>query len=402
MTKKLTISLFLLLVVGLPAYGVYILTRPEGRLQVQAELAVAEALSSAANAGFARVLEPREFSFPADHGPHPEYGIEWWYYTGNLDSKQGRHFGFELALFRIALASEQPERESDWATSQLYMGHFAVTDVHNNQFYAFERFSRAALGLAGASVSEGQKFRVWLEDWVIEGKGAATPTIHLKAAEENVAIDLMLVSGKPVVLQGDKGLSQKSAEPGNASYYYSITRMPTSGTLSIGEESFTVTGTSWMDREWSTSALADEQLGWDWFALQLSDGRDLMYYQFRLRNRGIDPLSGGTVILDDGSTIDLTPEEVQLQVLDRWESPRGGSYPSKWRIRIPSQSTDLEITPYINDQELDVTLRYWEGAVRIRGTSQGQPVSGNGYVELTGYATGPGGRSGQDNLEKLD
>ena len=394
MTKRFAVFIFLLLIIGLPAYGVYILTRPDERIEVQAELAVADALSSSDDAGFARAFEPREFSFPEDHGPHPEYGIEWWYYTGNLNSEQGRHFGFELALFRIALASEPPNRVSRWATSQLYMGHFAVTDVHNSQFYSFERFSRAALGLAGASVSDDQRFRVWVEDWSIEGEGAERPTIHLKAAEENIAIDLKLVSGKPLILQGDKGLSQKSAEPGNASYYYSVTRMPTRGTLSIGEQSFTVAGSSWMDREWSTSALADEQLGWDWFALQLSDGREVMFYQFRLRDGGIDPLSSGTVILADGSTLTLTPEDVQIQVLDHWESPRGGSYPSKWRMRISSESTDLEITPYINGQELDASVRYWEGAVRIRGTSKGQPISGNGYVEMTGYATGSGGRSG--------
>jgi predicted secreted hydrolase len=394
MTKRFAVFIFLLLIIGLPAYGVYILTRPDERIEVQAELAVADALSSSDDAGFARAFEPREFSFPEDHGPHPEYGIEWWYYTGNLNSEQGRHFGFELALFRIALASEPPNRVSRWATSQLYMGHFAVTDVHNSQFYSFERFSRAALGLAGASVSDDQRFRVWVEDWSIEGEGAERPTIHLKAAEENIAIDLKLVSGKPLILQGDKGLSQKSAEPGNASYYYSVTRMPTRGTLSIGEQSFTVAGSSWMDREWSTSALADEQLGWDWFALQLSDGREVMFYQFRLRDGGIDSLSSGTVILADGSTLTLTPEDVQIQVLDHWESPRGGSYPSKWRMRISSESTDLEITPYINGQELDASVRYWEGAVRIRGTSKGQPISGNGYVEMTGYATGSGGRSG--------
>jgi predicted secreted hydrolase len=402
MTKKITILVFLLLVVGLPAYGVYILTRPDERLEVQAELTVAEALGSTTGAEFARAFEPREFSFPEDHGPHPEYGIEWWYYTGNLDSEEGRHFGFELTLFRIGLASEPPARASHWATSQLYMGHFTITDVHNNQFYSFERFSRAALGLAGAFVSDDQRFQVWLEDWSIKGEGAATPTIRLKATAENIAINLTLVSGKPVVLQGDKGLSQKSNEPGNASYYYSITRMPTSGTLSIGEQPFTVSGNSWMDREWSTSALADEQSGWDWFALQLSDGRDVMYYQFRLRDGSVDPLSNGKIILDNGSALTLTPEDVQIQVLDYWESPHGGSYPSKWRMRIPSESTDLEITPYINNQELDVSLRYWEGAVWVKGKSQGQPISGNGYVELTGYATSSGERSGKDELKKLD
>jgi predicted secreted hydrolase len=400
--KNFAIAIFLSLVVALPAYGVYVLTRPDERLGVQAELAITEALNSAADAGFARVLEPRQFSFPEDHGPHPEYGIEWWYYTGNLDSPEGRHFGFELALFRIGLESNQPDRGSRWATSQLYMGHFAITDVHNNQFYSFERFSRAAMGLAGASVLNDQRFQVWLEDWSIEGEGAATPNIRLKAAEENIAIDLMLVSGKPVVLQGDKGLSQKSPGPGNASYYYSITRMPTSGTLSIGERSFTVEGISWMDREWSTTALAEEQSGWDWFALQLSEGSDIMFYQLRLRNGGVDPLSNGKIILGDGSTLDLTPEDVQIQVLDYWESPRGGSYPSKWRMRIPSQSADLEITPYINNQELDVSLRYWEGAVWIRGTYKGQPISGNGYVELTGYATDSDEPPDKGALEKLD
>ena len=368
------------------------LTRPEDRLRVQAELAISQALGSGDDSNFARVLAPRSFSFPKDHGPHLEYAVEWWYFTGNLDSDQSRHFGFELAFFRIALGPEQPGRASDWATSQLYLGHLALTDVETDRFFFFERFSREALDLAGAAFSEDQNFRVWLEGWSADVEGSASPVVRLMAAEEDIAIDLTLESAKPLTLHGDDGYSQKSAAPGNASYYYSITRMPTTGTVSIGRQSFDVEGTSWMDREWSTSALADEQVGWDWFALQLSDGRDVMFYQLRLQDGGIDPHSSGTVIGADGSTFPLGSDDVQIQVLDHWESPRGGSYPSEWRVGITAAALDLVVTPYIKNQELDASVRYWEGAVRISGTSQGQPIGGSGYVEMTGYATRSGGR----------
>ena len=393
MTIKRIITVLLLLMAGaLVSGGAYLLSRPEEGLDVQAQLTISRALGGTGNSDFARVLAPREFTFPEDHGPHPEYAIEWWYFTGNLDSVQNRHFGFELALFRIALGPEQRGRGSDWATSQLYLGHFALTDVANDRFYFFERFSRQALGLAGATFTEDQPFRVWLETWSAEIDGSARPTVRLRVAEENIAIDLTLESAKPLTLQGDGGFSQKGAAPGNASYYYSVTRMTTTGTLSIGQQSFRVEGTSWMDREWSTSALADDQIGWDWFALQLSDGRDVMFYQIRLQDGGIDPHSRGTVIAADGSTFPLAWHDVQLKVLDYWESPRGGSYPSGWRLNIPSAAIDLVVTPYIKNQELDLSVRYWEGAVRLSGTSHGQPISGSGYVEMTGYATSSGGR----------
>ena len=390
--KRVTTVLLILMVGALVSGGAYMLSRPEEGLRVQAQLAITQALSGTGDSDFARVLAPREFSFPEDHGPHPEYAIEWWYFTGNLDSDRNRHFGFELAFFRIALGPEPQNRGSDWATSQLYLGHFALTDVEDDRFYFFERFSRQALDLAGATFSEGQTFRVWLETWSAELDGSARPTVRLKAAEENIAIDLTLESAKPLTLQGDRGYSRKGAALGNASYYYSITRMPTTGTLSIGQQSFNVEGNSWMDREWSTSALADEQVGWDWFALQLSDGRDVMFYQLRLQDGGIDPHSSGTVIGADGSTFPLAWDDVQIQALDFWESPRGGSYPSEWRVSIPAAAVDLVVTPYIKNQELNASVRYWEGAVRLSGTSYGQPVSGSGYVEMTGYATRSGGR----------
>jgi predicted secreted hydrolase len=335
-----------------------------------------------ATAGFARATVARDFVFPLDHGPHPEYAIEWWYYTGNLDSAQGRHFGYQLTFFRIGLTATPAVRASDFATSNIYMAHFALTDVASQKFYAFERFSRSAAGLAGA---QGQPFRVWLEDWNATGAGADGLPMRLQAAQDDVAIDLMLEGGKPVVLQGDRGLSQKSDEPGNASYYYSLTRMPTRGSIRIGAETSDVSGLSWMDREWSTSSLGANAVGWDWFAVQLSDGRDLMYAQLRDAT-GAAIYSDGTLVDQTGATRRLARSEVSLEATGEWTSPRsGGRYPAAWRLRIASEALDLTLTPYLADQELPLTTVYWEGAVKIAGTAAGVPIGGNGYVELTGY-----------------
>lgn len=393
MVRIIFLSALLLLVMALLSAGVFALTRSEPPGETQAELNVTDALNRATDPDFARVLAPRVFSFPADHGPHRDYGTEWWYFSGNLDSEEGNHFGYELALFRIGLSRQQPDRQSRWGASELYMGHLAVTDVSKNQFHSFERISRGALGLAGSSLGEGQTFRVWLEDWSMIGEGSVEPTVRLTAAQDDVAIALELVSDRPLVLQGDRGFSQRSAAPGDASYYYSNTRMSTSGTLRVAGQSFAVSGDSWMDHEWSTLALGEDQVGWDWFSLQLSDGRDLMYYQFRNNDRGTDPFSSGTLILEDGTTRRLSADDVNIQVLDTWESPRGGKYPIKWRMRLPSDGIEVEIVPYVKNQELDVSIRYWEGAVELIGTSHGRPIEGKGYVEMTGYAETSGGRS---------
>ena len=331
----------------------------------KASLSVAGALRGENTAGYARAIEPREFRFPEDHGPHPEFRTEWWYYTGNLSTREGRRFGFQLTFFRSALAPGMPERSSEWATRQAYLAHFTITDVEGERFHSFERWSRGALGLAG---SQGDPFRVWLKDWSTEGN-------RLRASEKGVVLDLTLQPGKPPVLQGDRGLSQKSAEPGNASYYYSLTRMPASGTIRLADETFEVSGLAWMDREWSTSSLGSDQVGWDWFALQLDDGRDIMLYQLRRSDGTADATSNGTLVGQRGESRRLGLADFDLQVLGRWKS-----YPSGWRLRIPSENIDLTIEPLLADQELDVLFRYWEGAVRIEGTS-----TGRGYVELTGY-----------------
>lgn len=347
-------------------------------------LTVAETVGGEPQDGFARALEPRGFVFPADHGPHPQFKTEWWYYTGNLQNDQGRRFGYQLTFFRIGLRSEPVERDSNWAADQVYMAHFALTDPGAEDFYHFERFSRGAMSLAGA---QAEPFRVWLEDWSAIGTLASSLPMHLQATAGKVAIDLSLDSAKPIVLQGEQGVSQKSSEPGNASYYYSLTRMPTAGEVRIGTETFRVTGGSWLDREWSTSALADDQLGWDWFSLQFDDGRELMYYQLRLEDGRADPLSSGVLVAPDGSTTRLAAADLRIEALDHWQSPHsGGRYPARWRLRVPDQELELEIVPLLADQELQTSVRYWEGAVSLQGTSRGKTVRGHGYVELTGYA----------------
>ena len=341
---------------------------------------LAELLSADAE-GYARALEPREFEFPADHGPHPGFRNEWWYVTGNLDSADGRRFGYELTIFRFSLAPDRPESESEWRTNQVYIAHLAITDVDDERFQVAQRYARGALGLAG---STGRPFRVWIDDWVITEE--RPDTWRLTADDGAFAIDVSLLPLKAPVLNGDAGLSQKSSDPGNASYYYSITRLATEGRIRIGDEQFGVTGMSWLDREWSTSALADNQVGWDWFALQFSDGSDLMYYGLRLDDGSLDPNSGGTFVSASGIASHLGARDAEITVLDTWDSPEGGTYPSRWRLRSSRLGLDVTVTPVLADQELFTTVRYWEGAVDISGTRHGEPLSGRGYVELTGYA----------------
>jgi predicted secreted hydrolase len=350
------------------------------RPRIEATVAVREALADD-RAGFTRALAPRPLSFPSDHGPHPDFRTEWWYYTGNLRTAAGRHVGFQLTFFRIALAPGGVMRASAWATRQLYVAHFAVTDVAGGRFHAFSRGSREALGLAGASVSP---FRVWIEDWSAEGHGSSA---RLRASDGDVALDLELSAAKPVVAQGDRGLSRKGPEPGNASFYYSFTRMPARGIVRLGRETLEVSGEAWMDREWSTSALGSGVEGWDWFALQLDDGRELMFYLLRRGDGAIDPFSAGTLVAADGTTRALEPRDVRVETLAHWTSPRSGvRYPARWRLSVPSAALRLEIEPRLANQELIVGTRYWEGAVAVAGSSAGGLIAGQGYVELVGYA----------------
>lgn len=355
-------------------------------------LPLSVAMSPGEAAGFERALEPRGFVFPEDHGPHPGFRTEWWYVTGNLSSLEptpGREFGYQITIFRSAL--EPPGREptgasSDWRTDTLYMGHLALTDVEADTFHAFERFSRRAAGLAGA---RAEPFRVWIEDWSLAaapGSGDDIFPLDIAAADGEVALDLALAPEKPLVLQGESGLSRKGAREGNASYYYSFTRLATSGTVRLGEHRWRVEGSSWLDREWSTSALEPGIVGWDWFALQLSDGRDLMVYRLRREDGGTDPHSAGAVVGADGSYETLGASDFTLQETDRWQSPETGVvYPAGWQLTSRAAAVELEIEPRVAAQEHAGSVLYWEGAVAVEGTSAGVAIDGRGYVELTGY-----------------
>jgi predicted secreted hydrolase len=348
-------------------------------------MAVGDALGGA-TAGFTRALAPRPFVFPADHGPHPEFRTEWWYYTGNLHAAGGRHFGFQLTFFRIGVAPSMVARASAWASREAYMAHLAVTDTAGRRFSAASRLSRAALGLAGA---HAQPFRVWVEDWSAEGVAGEAVPVRLRAAEGDLAVDLTLSSAKPVVLQGERGFDRKGAEPGNASYYYSLTRMPASGRVTIRGAAIDVTGLAWMDREWSTSSLGPGLVGWDWFALQLDDGRELMLYQLRRADGSADRFSSGSLVDAGGTARHLGADDFRIEVLDSWSSPRGDArYPARWRVTVPSESLELEVVPRLADQELALAVRYWEGAVTVVGAARGRPIGGVGYVELVGYARG--------------
>ena len=343
---------------------------------------VAATLQHADSAGFDRVLAPRPFHFPADHGPHPNFRDEWWYVTGNLEGPDGRRFGFQITFFRHGIRRGKRPGASHWAGQDAWMAHFALTDVANQRYQSFQRISREAIGLAGA---KAQPFRVWLDDWVLEASKADPEQWHFRALQDGIALDLMLVPGKAPVLQGDHGLSQKSAEPGNASYYYSMTRMHAEGHVSLEGKDLPVSGLAWLDREWSTSMLAPDQAGWDWFSLQLDSGEDLMYFRMRRKNGEEDPLSSGALIAQDGTSQHVTQADVRLASISKWKSPKGYHYPSGWTLWVQPLGRELMIQPVLADQEFRHDATYWEGAVDVKDPQSGQPL-GRGYVELTGYA----------------
>jgi predicted secreted hydrolase len=347
---------------------------------------LSELLSDQGLEGYEQAIDARDFQFPQDHGPHPGFRNEWWYITGNLDSEDGRRFGFELTIFRFALTPpdrESSAEESAWRSNQVYIGHFAITDGAERQFHVAQRYSRGGVGLAGA---QADPFHVWLDDWNIQAAAGSGRLWQLQASDDDVALDLILEPLKLPVLNGIDGLSKKAAMSGNASYYYSITRLQTAGTIRIDGEEFTVSGMSWLDREWGSSALSREQEGWDWYALQLSDGSDLMFYNLRRNDGSQDVHSAGTLTLADGRSVYLSRDDLIIEVLDTWQSPRGGRYPIAWRIEIPQYKLRLTVDPVLDAQELVTTVRYWEGAVDVRGEQDGAVVTGRGYVELTGYA----------------
>jgi predicted secreted hydrolase len=343
---------------------------------------------------FKRALPGKIFSFPQDHFSHPEFKTEWWYYSGHLQSqnKDKKSYGYQLTFFREGLKRET-KNQSKWAIQDLYFVHLAITDESRKKFEYREKLSRGSLGEAGASVFKkgGEPFQVWVEDWSVDLKNPLMQDHLLKAGEKNLGIELVLVPQKEPVIHGQNGISQKAEGKGYASYYYSITRLKTTGKVFLENKEIPVEGNSWMDHEFGSNQLQENQVGWDWFSIQLENGVDLMFYQIRHRDGKTDPYSSGTIIFPDGKNQHLTKKDFQIDVLDQWKSPKGAAiYPSSWRVKVPAQEIELRLTPTVKNQELitkeSTQVTYWEGSVKVRGKYQGHPVIGMSYVELTGYA----------------
>ena len=343
--------------------------------------------------GFEIADTVRQFEFPQDHGPHPAFRHEWWYLTGHLRAADGELFGFELTFFRLGLVppgvAAAAIGASAWRAHQLYAAHFAITDVSRGHFFNATRYARDALGLGSA---EGLPFAVRVDDWsLLQAPDAPAPGptgLHwqLQAADDEYALQLDLRTDQAPVLNGDAGLSRKADAPGAASYYYSMPRLQASGQLRRHGARLPVSGVAWLDREWSSRSLGAQQQGWDWFALDLSDGSTLMFYALRNQDGRRDVHSAGTFVDAAGHVTALGNTDVEIEVLRHWDSPRGGTYPAQWKLAVRSLGLQLQLTPQLADQELATQPRYWEGAVNVTGRRGAAPISAQGYVELVGYA----------------
>lgn len=343
------------------------------------------ALLADAPEAFARVIGPEALEFPADHAAHPGYRSEWWYFTGNLTAEDGRRFGMQFTLFRFGLSADEQARPLDsvFAADAVWMAHLAVSDIEAGRFLHRERFARGTLDLAGATADEW-----WLRDWVVKRTETGW---RLQADAGEFGVDLALDAVKPVVLQGDAGYSRKGPEPGNASRYYTLPRLAAHGSVSVANTTHSVDGTAWLDREWGSSQLGAGIEGWDWFALQLNDGRDLMLYRLRTEDGTASPYSAGALIGPGGQARMLDLEAFSLEPVRTWRDTEGASWPVAWRVRVPSANLDLLVRAAFDEQQWRTGVRYWEGAVDIVDPESSQ-LQGYGYLELSGYARSAGGR----------
>jgi predicted secreted hydrolase len=331
-------------------------------------------------------LPGRKLSFPADHFSHPDFKTEWWYYTGHLETQRGRRYGYQVTFFRFGLRDRQQENKSERPVffTDLYMAHFALSDIARTRFFFRERINRGHGGKAGAATD---RYLVWNEDWKVEGNDV---THFIEVNDRGTALRLQLAPLKPPALHGQGGLSQKGEGEGRASYYYSLTRLKTAGELTVDGKKEAVAGLSWMDHEFGSNQLREDQVGWDWFSIQLDNQTEIMLYLIRHKDGSPDPFSSGTFVQTDGTTRRLGLKDFRIEVLDKWKSPKsGGHYPMKWKVTIPAQQIALEIVPAFREQELitdrSTRVTYWEGAVGVSGTVRGKPMAGRGYVEMTGY-----------------
>lgn len=326
------------------------------------------------------------FAFPRDHASHPAYQTEWWYYTGHLKDASGNSYGFQLTLFRHALKPPDPQHEDDGTSDQVLFGHAAITDETRGTFRYREVISRGSrIDNAGARTDI---YRTWIDEWVVEGLGRFH---HLQALTDSLSLNLIFEPRKAPVIHGQNGVSRKGESASNASHYYSITRASVEGVIMDEAGAKSVTGEAWLDREWSTSSLSPDQVGWDWFSMQLESGEEVMLYRMRRSDGSQDPYSSGTFIAMDGTGSHLKPGDFVISTDRTWKSSASGAeYPASWTIEFPERDLTLRVLPTVADQELRTEessrITYWEGSVRVEGTRSGRPVRGRGYVELTGYA----------------
>ena len=329
------------------------------------------------------------YEFPRDHGPHRDFKTEWWYATGNLTDEQGHEYGFQLTFFRQGIhPGKKPTGSSRFRVMDLPFAHFAFTDVSGKTFRYYQRSSRGAFGEAGFGTPDKAGSRMaWMENWLLEQ--LSDGSFHLKSegvTEAGVerSVDLILTQDRPPLIHGANGISPKSSTPGHASHYYSLTRLRASGSVTLDGKQHRVKGLVWFDHEWATNSLESGEAGWDWSGLHLSNGDDLML--FRIRNsEGKTAFLSGTLRNQQGLVTDLHDLEITPQ--GNWKSPHtGGLYPAIIEVSIPLQKLTLSLTPKLKDQELVLSpFAYWEGAVRGEGKCGTNPVTAEGYLELTGY-----------------
>jgi predicted secreted hydrolase len=331
-----------------------------------------------------------QYQFPRDHFSHPDYQTEWWYYTGNLRAANGHRFGFELTFFRQAMdLPKQVAASSDptWRPDQIYLAHLALSDIDGGEFFHTERLNRAGPGLAGVD-SRGQIY--WNGNWQVRWTSERTGAQELRAVCRRFTLELSLTPGKPLVIHGKNGVSQKAPELGRASHYISFTRLLARGKLEWKGASLSLSGIAWMDHEFFTEQLDNTEAGWDWFSIQLQNNEELMLYRLRKKSGEADSYSSGTYVDTHGDAHFLSGSEFSLSPGGIWQSANSrAQYPLAWRIRIPSLSLELSERPLLNNQELFSRERifpsYWEGAVSYSGHIHAQPISGVGYLEMTGY-----------------
>jgi predicted secreted hydrolase len=315
---------------------------------------------------------PEDFFFRKDHR------VQWWYFTGHLHDENGREFGYELTFFVVNV--QKRIYTSRFGVNRVYISHFAISDIGGNALHFSDKADTGVYDYAGA---DERQLKVWT------GRNEMTGTIQdirLRASDDHTSIDLRLMPAKPLVLHGERGYSRKSEEsPLIASVYFSYTQMNTQGTLTIDDKVYSVRGMSWFDREISTRGLSEKQAGWDWFALQLDDNREIMIYMLRNRDGTIDRYSSGTFVYRDGRYRHLMKDDFSVNVLSHYTSQKTGArYPILWEMNIPSENMKLRIVPLIQDQEVIAVTStgnyYWEGACRVEGSARGRA-----YVEMTGY-----------------